>query len=351
MTITINRLVEIAQEVAGVVRDRIPRSANRFLDTDATNSDWLKNTYEIPYTEFIQTFVRTGTKGPGQVAIKQRTKEPVACCFSKTVSRDATIRQLKDAVLDFLQNGSIDGQTVDLNYKPGKDAEKAYSAKFAAALAAFLNQRGLRAGKERFTARTVLGKIQNQLRDNDRLGQALGRSAADAFVAIHGRNADRTLQFPPHYIAASARNALKFHLGNCEECACTTFAFLLTFKRADGTRLAALAEDDRVKVELIQARSVGDSHFFVLLNRPGTTDIFDDFPTWFANPKVVACDPWITDTGAGGRITSEEMADLRDYLKPLNKDGPEFLAVRATGYLGQVPEGFKEKASFRLPDA
>jgi hypothetical protein len=342
MPLSTSELAQAALQVAQEVRRKVPRSANRFLEDGAGASDWLKNPNSIQYTTFMEFVVRAGTKGPGQTAIKQKTKVP-GCFFAKTVYVDSSIKELKEAVLDFLNNGTVEGARVDLSYKPGMDAEKAYSGKFATALAAFLNARGLRFGQQAFEARSVLHKLYNELKENDRLIQSLGMSAGEAFNAIHGGpKADRELQFPPRYVAASGRNAIKFGTGNCEECGCAAFAMLLTFKKSDGNSLdARLLPTDNIRIELIQAKSAGDSHFFVLLNRPGTNDIFADFDSWFANRKVVASDPWITDTGAAGAITG--FTDLRDYLKPMGSDGPEFLAVRATGNLGQTPENLDRK--------
>jgi hypothetical protein len=236
MGLNTDQIVQIAKQVATQVRLKIPRSANRFLDSEDGESDWLKDPSQIEYTDFIQTFVRTGTAGPRQHEIKQETRESAYCFFTRTVSVDASIDDLKDAVSDFLREGRIAGARIDLSYKPGKIAERAYSASFAAALADFLNARGLRDGTNRFQSRSVMMKIK--------------------------------------------------------------------------------------------------------------------FLNWFANQNVVACDPWITDTGSAGSITSAaDVGALRDYLKPLTKDGPEFLAVRATGYLGAVPDGFTEKDAFRLPPA
>lgn len=191
-------------------------------------------------------------------------------------------------------------------------------------------------------------KVRRQLTDNDRLVQALNMPVESALPAVHGNRADRSIQFPPRYLAASARNAIKFGIGNCEERGCAAFCMLVTFKRADGASVAALSDGERPKIELIQAKSEGDAHFFVLLNRPGTTDIYDDFGNWFNNANVVACDPWITDTGVGGCITANALNALRSYLKPGGKNGPSFLAVRATGYVGAVPADFKENDKFRL---
>jgi hypothetical protein len=42
---------------------------------------------------------------------------------------------------------------------------------------------------------------------------------------------------------------------------------LLTFKDSAGRPLARLGDTERRRMELVQARSEGDEHFFVLLNR------------------------------------------------------------------------------------
>jgi hypothetical protein len=350
MPIKTAQLAQIAEQIAAQVRRLIPRSSNRYLDSaEAVGSDWLKTTYSIQYGEFIHTVVRAGTKGPGQATIKQKETK-TNFCFPKTKYRDASIKSLRDAVLDFIQNGTIEGRGIDLNYKPGMAAEKAYSAKFGAGLADYLNTSGFRDGRQRFTARNVMQKVKNELAQNDRMIQSLRMSERDAFENIHGVRADRSLMFPPRYIAASARNACKYGVGNCEECGCLAFAMFLTLKRPDGTAIVALADEERPRVELVQAKSEGDSHFFVLVNRPGSNDIFDDFDNWFANPKTIACDPWITDHGVGGPITATSLAmrELQDYLQ--SKSGrPEFLAVRATGFLGKVPEDFKNDPNFCLP--
>lgn len=64
------------------------------------------------------------------------------------------------------------------------------------------------------------------------------------------------------------------------------------------------------------------------------------------------CDPWITDKGTGGKITSVSIKGiklLRDLLKPA-KDGEicSSLAVRAEGNIGVRPDDFKDNEMFRI---
>src|SRR5262245_9593091 len=110
-------LIEIAKEVAIQVRRKIPRSANRYFDPEDRQTKWIKNRTDVDYTTFIHTVVRTGTKGATQDEIKRKTKEPDGCFSTRTVYEDASIKDLRRAVLDFVRDGKIEGQSVDLNYK------------------------------------------------------------------------------------------------------------------------------------------------------------------------------------------------------------------------------------------
>jgi hypothetical protein len=353
MPIERDELVRIAHRVAARVRRLVPRSSNRYLAAGAGESDWLHDTSQVRYTEFLLAVVRAGTKGKGQDTIKQEvTTGPI--WWSTTTSQDVSVKAIRKAVLDFIKTETIDGRPIDLNYKPGLATEKAYSDKFAAKLADFLNARGLRHKGERFSAPRVLSKIVNELTENERVSQAFRRPYGEALRDVYLRPKP-DLMFPPRYIAASARNACKYGLGNCEECGCLAFALLVTLRRPDDTPLATFAAGEaRPRVELVRAIDGQQfTHFFVLVNRTGTSDI-TDFTSWFDNPDTIACDPWIADGGAGGSITDTSDAgvrELRNYLSPGVGQRPSFLRVWATGSLGQVPEDFKDNANFRIPDA
>lgn len=119
---TIDQIAQLANQVNSEVRQKIPRSANRYLETDADESDWLKNPVEIQYTELLQTLVRTGMKGPGDTDLKQKQKVPFLHFFTKTISTDVSIRQLKQVLYDFLQNEKIDGKPIN---QPGLQARQA----------------------------------------------------------------------------------------------------------------------------------------------------------------------------------------------------------------------------------
>jgi hypothetical protein len=332
MTIKPDQLAALALRVANQVRRQIPRSSNRFLDPDVGATDWLHDEGKIEYTNFIQICARIKAKGPTQDVIQKVTKIPRLCIFTKKVSSDASVRELKDAVLDFLQTGRVDGNPIDLGYKPGMAAEKEYSQKFGAALATYLNAKGFRKGTAKFTGDDVMKNVRLEILANDRGIQA---GAAN-------------LPIPLKYVGSSAKNAFRFGVGNCEECGCAAFAMLLTLSASDGTSVA-VDDADRVRVELVHGKSEGSGHFFVLLNRAGTVDVFDDFTRWFADPTVIVCDPWITDDGVGGPVTSTSngMMELRRFLKPDSKPGPDYLKVRSTGYLGKN-DGLKDDPGFHL---
>jgi len=333
MTIQPDQLTALAQRVANQVRRKIPRSSNRFLDSDAGGTDWLIDEGKIEYTNFIQVCARIKATGPTQDVIKKVTKETVFCMFTKKVSVDASVRELKAAVLDFLQRGHIDGSPINLDYKPGMAAENEYSQKFGAALAIHLNTMGFRNGAVTFTAENVMRRVMLEIMQNDR-----GIQAGNAKLPI-----------PLNYVCSSAKNAFRFGVGNCEECGCAAFAMLLTLSTVDAQPITEVEDADQVRVELVHGKSEGSGHFFVLLNRTGTLDVFEDFTRWFADPGVIVCDPWITDEGVGGPVTSTSngMLELRRFLKPDSKAGPDYLKVRSTGYLGKN-EGLKDDPGFHL---
>jgi hypothetical protein len=344
MPLQIYQLREIAQQVAREVRRKVPRSSNRFLDINATVSEWSERG-AVPYMEVIHSLVRTGTKGVGQTGVRQEFGQ-----------EDMSIKALKNAVLDFIKNGQIDGKSVNLSYKQTTEntfklgEERAYSKKFAAALAQHLNLKGLRYRGAPFD-NSVLNKIQNVIEGHQRLGQSLAMEQKTAMLKVHGHKQefDPTLRFPPKYIGASGRSAIKFGVGNCEELACTAFAMLLAFKRSDDQNLHNnLASQDLYKVELVQARDWKlNAHFFVLINRPGLVDVFDDFDNWFNNYTVVVCDPWVTDTGDGGAGSVTGVVKFRETLVCDGKT-PSSLTVRAVGYLGKAPVGFGTIDEFKI---
>ena len=99
----IDQIVAIAKEVATTVRERIPRSSNRFLDPEKGRMDWLMDANRIEYRNFIESVVRTGRHGPGQNTIKN---------INNRVFRNLSIGDVKQAVLDFLRDGRIDGNAI-----------------------------------------------------------------------------------------------------------------------------------------------------------------------------------------------------------------------------------------------
>ena len=347
-----DQLAALAQRVATHVRNQIPRSSNRYHDPNSGATDWLHAQQDIEYTDFLLTISRIKSQGADTEKV---TKRNFFCMFTEKAAKVASVSELKDAVLDFVRNGRVDGHPVDLGYKKGKDAEKEYrdaehdySKKFGAALAEYLNTKGFRKGGAKFTAEEVMYRVRMELLGHDRSEKV----AAGEKAVIKGLNV-KPLPLPLSYLGSSAKNAFKFGIGNCEECGCAAFAMLLTLSTDDGKPITGIDDADRVPIELVYAtvksdpHKDADSHFFVLLNRCSAIDVQGDFPRWIDDPTVVACDPWIIDGGVGGKITSTSskgILDLRTYLKPDQKT----LKVRRTGFLGNH-DGLKDHAGFHLP--
>ena len=279
-------------------------------------TDWLKITSSIRYTDFIQTVARVKSQGATQqkVTVVSTQKRWLR---KKTTHSEVSIKELKRAVLDFVDNGKVDGKPLDLRYKPGLVEEKAYSEKFGSALASWLNAKGFRRDGEPFTGENVMNALHSQFFPNDRYMQESKKNGTEA-------------PFPMGYVTSSAKNAMRFGVGNCEECGCSAISMLLS-----NSELTKGAGDARI--ELIEAKVAGDSHYFVLLNRSGATNPLQDFANWFNDPNVVVCDPWVTDRGVGGKITSNSggMRELREYLQPDLNTRPSILRVRWEGVLGQ----------------
>jgi hypothetical protein len=155
-------------------------------------------------------------------------------------------------------------------------------------------------------------------------------------------------ELPLTYIRSSALSASRFGVGNCEECGCAAFATLLTLPSIDNRPIG----NERIRMELIYGMSDSSAHFFILLNRSGANDVLQDFDQWFNNPSVVVCDPWIVDHGLGAKMNAKNdaMLELKSWLKPPTKSGPETLKVRATGHIGQN-DGLKPHENFTLQKA
>ena len=330
---TLTELAELAERVAHQVRVQIPRSSNRFLDTDPMATDWLKTEGKIGYTNFLQIIARIKVGDATQENIKLRSRKKVNWFISKTSYASLSVSGLRSAILDFIRTGRVDGKPIDLGYKPSLQDEQSYSKKFGDALADFLNRLGFRHGKERFKGDNVMVLVAREISMSDRAAK-LGRDPT----------------FPLKYIGSSATNAFKFGIGNCEECGCAAFSMLLTMTGQSGKSLMGGTGGHRYRMELVYGMSEYSSHYFVLLNRSSAEDIFSSFNLWFDDPTVVVCDAWVTDGGTGGLITSgsKGMIDLRSWLKPPNEEGPQKLHVRAVGYVGES-EGLKTDPRFRLP--
>lgn len=331
MSFTPDQIARVAQRVATQVRRQIPRSSNRYLTDDITSTDWLHVEDEIEYTKFIQSIARLNAEGGTQKGIQHVTKKSIGCMRTKKISSTASVSDLKHAIRDFLRDGRIDGKAIDLRYKPNLNAEKEYSRKFGAALAEYLNKRGFRNGKHLFTPEKVMWTVSDELFRNDR-----------------GLKGHSLPSLPLTYIRSSALNASRFGVGNCEECGCAAFATLLTLPAIDNHPIG----NERIRMELVYGMSDSSAHYFVLLNRSGANSLLQDFAQWFDDPSVVVCDPWVIDQGLGAKMTTDNagMRELRSWLKPNQKEGPETLRLRATGYIGQS-DGLKSHDNFVLQKA
>jgi len=142
---------------------------------------------------------------------------------------------------------------------------------------------------------------------------------ARAKKSTHG---DGSAVLPLERLEANAKNAMRFKIGNCVECASLAFCMLMEYGGANGD--AALpdlpaAPANRPMVEKAKVSNPGDHHF-VLINRNPSIAIAD--LSWMDNPDVIICDPWwFTDDGGDAHfIASRKAKDVRDEIRA-NKAG------------------------------
>lgn len=338
-----DQLARLAKAVARNVRQAIPRSANRRWSEEQGKSTWLQNQDEIPsHVRLLHTLVRTASAPNPQATVnamnrkiggsldmltKQRKKKVLGFTY-KTKYDPVTVRELKRIILEFMN-----AEGIDLRYRTHDD-ELRYCNDFGNRLAQYLNNRGYRkfvsgnggGNRVMWSGDRVISNLNSDLLEHQRMGKynVDMRSFGDTGAA---------LTLPVEYVLGNARNALKFHIGNCEELASVAFAMLLLGKRSQHE---AIATGDRpIPMELAYIKSPppeSASHFFVILNRANfdTSFIEDDKDDWAADPDTVICDPWISDIGLGGSVTknSADMEELRDWIAHSR------ICVRATAEIG-----------------
>lgn len=337
------QLARLAKGVAKRVRIAVPRSANRQWSEEQQGSTWLQRQDEIPsHVRLLHTLVRTASRPNPHMAVnalnrkiggsldkitKMRKKKVLGITY-KTKYDPVTVHDLKRIILDFLN-----AEGVDLRYQNRED-ELRYCQDIGDRLARYLNNHGYRkfieddrgGNRVRWTGDRVLDNLNSDLLEHQRMSKynVDMRSFGDPSAA---------LTLPLEYVIGNARNALKFHIGNCEELASIAFGMLLLAKRSQHEPIDT--GDRLIPMELAYIKSPppeNASHFFVVLNRPNfdTSFIEDDKDEWVTDPDTVICDPWISDTGLGGLVTknSAEMRELRDWIAQSR------ICVRATAAVG-----------------
>jgi hypothetical protein len=127
---------------------------------------------------------------------------------------------------------------------------------------------------------------------------------------------------------ASAKNAVRFRVGNCRECADLAFVMFAEYKEPDLPK----DEEERPMVELVGCLSGGD-HSFLVINRNCSRNIQDEVKdNWMPAPATIICDPWWFHEGdaffpANARKDTME-ALLLDHIK---KYGLNVLLQRRLG--------------------
>lgn len=331
---TYRDLIEISDRIAKHIRTKIPRSYNRIRTAPQTNTEWVTNITTTPYASLVGSLVR--------MSITTDTSQWHEDKFKKSIACNKSPSEVKQAIRSFLQLGVVGGSAVNLSYKDSKQAEKDYGEKFFAALALKLNASGFRWGEGRDAqlknAKDASITVVTYLSQTDRM--YLDRYQVNLTL--------NNTPMPFTYIRALSKSAMEFKVGNCEECACAAFAMFLRFKDTQDQPLHNAP--GQIRVELVKAKTgVGGGHFFVLLNRP-ETEIKPAFQTWFNNRDVIVCDPWISDKGVGGIITSVHPAiqELREYLVEEGNAGPNILHVRAAGHIADNPAEFQNNPIFQV---
>ena len=346
----IGELAKLAKRVAKKVRIRIPRSSNRTITEEGGASDWLHNPDKIAsHVRLLHNLVRTVSTrsdtmpnnvstqkigGPLDKIVRKR-KTKFLCFPGKTKYDGVTVSDLKRIILQFIQSEGI-----DMSYRT-REAELAYADEFGNKLATYLNNRGYRKivdnnghiSRVDWQGSRVIDNLNSDLIEHLRLSKF---GISDNNFA----NTNVALQLPLKYIIGNARNALKFHIGNCEECASAAFLMLLLGKDAQGEAIDTGGQ--AYPVELVYIKSPeGAAHFFVVVNRQDfdTETINGNKDDWPADDATIICDPWISDVGLGGRVTSanETMGELRNWIEESS------ICVRATGYVGQGVASMKQK--------
>jgi hypothetical protein len=122
---------------------------------------------------------------------------------------------------------------------------------------------------------------------------------------------------------ADAKNAVRFRVGNCGECASLAFVMFAEYAEADLPK----DEKDRPMVERVEASNPGD-HSFIVINRNCTVDI-QNVDEWSRNPNTIICDPWWFHEGdaffpANAHEGANDAGMLVNYIEE-NSDGLKVL--------------------------
>ena len=123
---------------------------------------------------------------------------------------------------------------------------------------------------------------------------------------------DTNAVMPMEVEEQSAKNAVRYRIGNCDENAALAFVMFAEYPGpGNDLSLPALdAMDQRPWVEKVGAKNPGD-HAFVVINRP-QSDV-QDVDQWLGKGNVIICDPWWFHAGDALR-TNDRSSNLKDAL-------------------------------------
>ena len=122
---------------------------------------------------------------------------------------------------------------------------------------------------------------------------------------------------PLERVEGDVKNAVRYGIGNCPECASTAYMMLMDYyDMGEDDNLPSDTECQGAKVELIALGGKASDHCFVLINRNASSALVDT-GKWMTN-NVIVCDPWWFHKGDA--IAATDNSDgLCDYIRAAAK--------------------------------
>jgi hypothetical protein len=263
----VTKLLNLASVVAAKARRLIPRSANRVTAGDADERGNARDTRFAEKDDDVPAYVH----------------------FQVLAQRARKARDPKGF------RGMVAGWNKPNQFTPGSSTVEGYYDKNF--------REDMAAGLDKYVDATP-GDVEAELHE-----------ARRARKKSHANGRDFT---PMEQEEAHAKNAVRYQVGNCEECAALALVMFAEYPGPGGDPALPSLPADRDLRPRVEKLALGGKydHAFVVLNRPDVEPA--EVRAWLKS-DVIICDPWWFHEGAALRADDRSDARKRDLLLDISK--------------------------------